>query len=395
MEILQQKIEELNLIIKNREQSIKRYKDEKKQNKKVIIKKTQEELTRLKQINTAHKEEILNLGRKIKEQNKKIIELEKHAKVMRDNARAISPCFVNALNELSATVEENETLKETIQKLKRLYGQSLKRNDDLKVEHTLLEKMINDIKDKTSGFKIYVSCALEFEKGDEFYSYTRFCEDHQHTIEPVVVLRSAHFHDILNEREILRKKQKTQDIREENLKRLNHKHKQTIQGQTNKYKKETNKLNEKLHRELNEWKTKYYQTQQKYVKFKSSFAETLNQEKENTAKLIETYEQYYENIQVLADYQVLDDYINNLCYERTGKSRNYQAMPPVYNNIYTLKQIKGIKAHIRDTFNMELSEFVDRFLFLKKTRNNIAHPECTQADIADILTRTTPDIDGV
>ena len=71
----------------------------------------------------------------------------------------------------------------------------------------------------------------------------------------------------------------------------------------------------------------------------------------------------------------MEQYINDLCYKRTGKRRDYNASPPVHNNIYTMLSLKNIDKHIEKTFNITKKEFVNMFNALKAERIQIAHPD--------------------
>jgi hypothetical protein len=371
MDKLTAEIERLKQIIKCRDASIKRYKTERKHNKELANKKITAENDKLK----ARAAELTGEVEKLQQLN-----------------RCSGELYLKALESMA---EANDKAIEARQALKRLdmtralWRKALIKNEELREENTALIETLAALRTRTHGFKVYVSCKLEFKEETDYYEYTRECTEHGHMTTPVVVLKASHFHDILNKRDMLIQRQRTQGAREDKLKRLTSKQKNIIKGQTNKYKRETEKLNHTLHKELNEWKAKYHHTQRKYAEFKKTFAQQIEKSK-HTQKLIETYEQYYENIQLLADYATLDNYINNLCYIRTGKKRNYHSTPPVYNNIHTLKQIENIDKHIMETFNMELNEFIRLFTDLKNTRNKIAHPPPTGDNtegITDILQR--------
>ena len=71
----------------------------------------------------------------------------------------------------------------------------------------------------------------------------------------------------------------------------------------------------------------------------------------------------------------MEQYINDLCYKRTGKRRDYNASPPIHNNIYTMLGLKNINQHIEQTFNITKKEFVNMFNALKAERIQIAHPD--------------------
>ena len=297
------------------------------------------------------------------------------------------------------------------QELKKAYGECRKfkiRNDALKeiaralrVEHKSLtaqnielgeqlETVSEVVQRHLHGEKVYIGCSFDLDS-DEQYAVIegKYCKRHKKQRPTFCVMRATGLNQLITERDILKKKQDNNDEVHKSLKEQLSKMRAKLKTQQEQHDRRI----EAMETALTVKKRELAAIKGNLQRFKHDFKARLNNDKkqikEDAEQLIETYEQFHQNCIVLKDYAIMEQYINDLCYKRTGKKRDYNTSPPIHNNIYTMLGLKNIDKHIAQTFNITKKEFVNMFTALKAERIQIAHPDISS------VSDTNSEIKGV
>lgn len=349
---LRDQVKDLQNTIKKNNRSINRYKTEKYNNK---LKKFKELEDKIKELEYSQRIILSKNAPNIKKLERLLMDKDKQIML----SEAMRQHLSYNTGALYAELEEE---REKYVKLKKLFKASLLREEELKYE----------LGEKTHTGRIDIGCQFNLNHDTDYAIIKAWkCITHNETIPAYAVMKLTHLEELLLKRDILQDKQKAQDSREDNLKRINSKLKETIKGQAKKHKRERLEFNQSL----GKLKLEYHQTQERYISFKAGFKRKLNDNTEHARRLIDTYETYIEQVKTLNEYQILDDYINAVCKNRTGKARNYNTNPPTYNNIHTFNGLKGIRKLTQELYGLTLPEFVRKYQELKRKRNMIAHPK--------------------
>lgn len=291
----------------------------------------------------------------------------------------------NQIKELKKELAHEQEVNKEITRDKNVYWDIIQYNRKdkeriqvLEWENEVLKSEIEEYTRSTHGKNVFIACEFDINHTD-YITYKGYCQAHKKHTPTFAILKYKRFDEILTEQTILKAKQTKQDKREDGLRDLNKKIMNKLKEQNILHKNQMKKIKKDTAKKIKEYATLYNTTESRYNAFKTNFKNQIQTATEtiktNAEKLITTYEQHHESVKVLKEYGVVEQFINNVCYERTGRKRNYNAQPPIYNNIYTLQQLKGINTYIKDTFDMNTSDFVTLFLVLKAKRCGIAHPE--------------------
>jgi hypothetical protein len=204
-----------------------------------------------------------------------------------------------------------------------------------------------------------------------------------------VILSEKRFDEILIKNEICTKKEANHDKVVLQLRQLNVSLTQRLKEMRTNH----NKSKTGFERRIKTLKTEVDMSTRRLNEFKANFKtrleESITETKEKAKdldleRLIETYQTHTDNIHTLKQYAIVEQFINDMCYERTGLKRNYKAYPSVYNNIYDLVGLKGIDSFLSEAFGMEVAEFGAMFMALKNDRIGIAHPTVGEIDIETV-----------
>lgn len=240
-------------------------------------------------------------------------------------------------------------------------------------------------KKETHGHKISINCALELDHYD-FIGYTSgTCKGCEFKRKKWVILSEKRFDEILIKNEICVKKEANHDKAVISLRQLNVSLTQRLKEMRTNH----NKNQAKFERRIKTLKTEVNMSTRRLNEFKANFKARLDESVIKTKdldleRLIETYQTHTDNIHTLKQYAIVEQFINDMCYERTGLKRNYKAYPSVYNNIYDLVGLKGIESFLREAFSLTVAEFGAMFMALKNDRIGIAHPTVGEIDIETV-----------
>jgi hypothetical protein len=245
------------------------------------------------------------------------------------------------------------------------------------------------VEDETHGHKISINCALTLDHYD-FIGYTSgTCEGCEFKRKKWVILNEKRFEEIQIRNEICTKKEKVHDKVVLQLRQLNVSITQRLKEmRTNHSKSKTG-----FERRIKTLKTEVNMSTRRLNEFKANFKTRLDESitqtedlthTKNLELLIESFQTHTDDIRTLKQYAVLERFIRDTCYERTGVKRDYRAYPPVYNNIYDLVELKGIESFLIEAFGLTVAEFCEVFTALKNDRIGIAHPTVGRIDIETV-----------
>jgi hypothetical protein len=248
-----------------------------------------------------------------------------------------------------------------------------------------LRRYKQEVKDETHSHKISINCALELDHYD-FIGYTSgTCDGCEFKKKKWVILAEKRFDEILIKNEICTKKEANHDKVVLQLRQLNVSLTQRLKEMRTNH----SKSQAKFERRIKTLKTEVDMSTRRLTEFKANFKARLDESVIKTKdldveRLIETYQTHTDNIHTLKQYAIVEQFINDMCYERTGLKRNYKAYPPIYNNIYDLVGLKGIESFLSEAFSLTVAEFMSVFMTLKNDRISIAHPTVGKIDIESV-----------
>jgi len=278
------------------------------------------------------------------------------------------------LYELLEECSKYRVRYETMKKLAECYRDSeaeLKRDNDL---------MKMTLENGAHGDHYIIGCKFGDDMKEDEYSVSRgdYCDDCKKKRDDFAVISFRGLNKLITERDALKQKSNNFDSINEKLHKRINKLQNKLDNQTNKHKARIDELTA----EIKNQKKKYNSLFDKYSMFKKDFKIRLSTAKNierEAEKLIETYETYHENIIVLEEYAILEQYINELCFSISNKKRDYNANPTIYNNIYTLMDLMNTGEE-KNIMGVDIKTFAGMFLELKNERIRIAHPEISTAE---------------
>jgi len=303
-----------------------------------------------------------NTNTKLRQENKKV-KNESHEKDIKLNI--LTAKLRNADVYTTVLEEENRELtKNTQEQLRDI----LELENELEFYSTL---------HSNRKHRMFIPCEFDICEKEYVIYGGKWCKEHNERTKAWAVMSATHLDSMLTKSQILETKDKKASVREDTLRNLNNKLLRERKEGKSHHKKQINKLQQQvthLKHQLKETKYQYDQFKQRYISRIKDQMDDQTQKLLDAETLIETYTTHKDNIQLLKDYETFDRFIQNTCYERTGQERDYYATPPIYNNIYTLTQLKNIDDFVKTAFNMSTREFKAVFLNLKRQRVSIAHP---------------------
>jgi hypothetical protein len=283
---------------------------------------------------------------------------------------------------------ENEVLEElNIESDGKLYISEYETYEARRDLRQYKKKIKNDTHDR----KISINCALELDHLD-FIGYTSgTCEGCEYKRKRWVIMNEKRFEEIQIRTEICTKKELRHDKVVCQLRQLNVSISQRLKElRTNHSKKQV-----KFERQIKTLKTEATLSTRRLNEFKENFKTRLdksifnkinqhNDKKMDLERLINTYQKHTDDIRTLKQYVIIEQFINDTCYERTGVKRDYNSYPIVYNNIRDFAELKGIDSFTREAFGISAVQFGEIFTALKNERVDVAHPTVGEIDIETV-----------
>lgn len=358
-------------------------------------------LLQLKKDIATHNTKLMDIFSRISDKMNKLCRtnkrLKREAAVLRETIQALNTwnddlewtnCklktrAIKAESESRYNTEEKERLENELEAFTSLD------KDELLIRGYPLVLHTKEIKHKRKGEnilsnRVFVPCNFSLYDDNYMLYGGRWCKDHQVRTSTWGIMKGKAMLDMIDRVQILESKDKNTAKREQTLRDLNKKMILALKENNTCHR---NKLN-KMENDLKYQKTKCKETKQMYDDFKARYVRRVQTQINDVGQklldaetLVETYTKHKEQIEILKDYEALDDFIKSTCYERSGVERDYYAVPPVYNNIYTMKKLMNIEDLIKTSFNMSIHEFTHMFLGLKNRRVIIAHPKVKTANI--------------